>query len=69
MKQFIKAKAEGGEERYINLNLVSIIHKTDSGYALNLFGNKFTVDTVDGKEAIHCLLSRDNSVKDENPQS
>jgi hypothetical protein len=58
MKRFIKAKNENGEERYINLNFVLIIRKTDSGYALNLSGNNFTVDTADGKEAILHLLAK-----------
>jgi hypothetical protein len=57
MKQFIKAKNEEGIEMYINLAHVSIIHKTDSGYILGLLGNKFVVDTAEGKDAISSLLT------------
>jgi hypothetical protein len=49
MKQFIKAQNEEGIEMYIKLTHVSIIHKTDSGYIVSLLGNKFVVDTADGK--------------------
>jgi hypothetical protein len=56
MKQFIKAKAENGEEVYINLSHVSFIRKTDSGYILSVLGNKFTIDTADGKDTVHSLI-------------
>jgi hypothetical protein len=58
MTQFVKARdAENGESMYINLNLVSIIRKTDSGYKLNLLGSNFIIDTADGKEIISALLN------------
>jgi hypothetical protein len=58
MKQFIKAKAEDGEEIYINLSHVSFIRETDSGYILSVLGNKFTVNTADGKETVrHFMLT------------
>jgi hypothetical protein len=57
MTQFIKVKDENGESMYINLNIVSIIRETDSGYRLNLLGSNYIVDTADGKEMVFALLN------------
>jgi hypothetical protein len=57
MKNFIKAKSEDGEDLYINLNMVSIIRETDSGFSLNIFGNRFNVDK-DCKEVISLVKNQ-----------
>lgn len=44
MAQFVKAKyVDDGEERFVNLNLVSTIKETETEYLLNLFGNTLSV--------------------------